>query len=169
MAVAEQNPIFDLAKAKWPELEEAPFVDAVTRSLKLGDFQLIIAGDGIRSDTHAIAEHLNSQGAGLAQLTLLEIQLWQAASGNLVVLPSVPLRTEVLQQRVFVDGGGMPLQLAAPEGANPLLDEAMESVVDPERGSRRSVNRVFNMPTSCLRATAATIGSGFRYPSRSGG
>ncbi|UVC17888.1 hypothetical protein [Mesorhizobium onobrychidis] len=143
LAIAGQNPIFDLAKAKWPELEEAPFVDAVTRSLKLGDFQLIIAGDGIRSDTHAIAEHLNSQGAGLAQLTLLEIQLWQAASGNLVVLPSVPLRTEVLQQRVLVDGGGMPLQLAAPEGANPLPDEAMESVVDPERGSRRSVNRVF--------------------------
>lgn len=143
LAIAEQNPIFDLAKAKWPELEEAPFVDAVTRSLKLGDFQLIIAGDGIRSDTHAIAEHLNSQGAGLAQLTLLEIQLWQAASGNLVVLPSVPLRTEVLQQRVLVDGGGTPLQLEAPEIVSAASDETMESVVDPERANRRGVNRAF--------------------------
>lgn len=143
LAIAEQNPIFELAKAKWPELEEAPFVDAVMRSLKLGDFQLIIAGDGIRSDTHAIAEHLNSQGAGLAQLTLLEIQLWQAASGNLVVLPSVPLRTEVLQQRVLVNGDGMPLQLEAPEIVSAASDETMESVVDPERANRRGVNRAF--------------------------
>lgn len=29
--------------------------DAVTRSLRLGDFQIVVAGDGIRSDTHAIA------------------------------------------------------------------------------------------------------------------
>ena len=48
---------------------------------KLGDFQLIIAGDGIRSDMHTIAEHLGSQVAGLAQLALLEIQLWHSSSG----------------------------------------------------------------------------------------
>lgn len=143
LASREPNPIFAGAKLRWPELEEAPFVDAVTRSLKLGDFQLIIAGDGIRSDTHAIAEHLNSQGAGLAQLTLLEIQLWQAASGAIVVLPIVPLRTEVLQQRVLVDGGGMPLQLETQEIGAVEASETMESVVDPESGSRRNVNRVF--------------------------
>ncbi|MES0022088.1 MULTISPECIES: hypothetical protein [unclassified Mesorhizobium] len=143
LATHEPNPIFVAAKIRWPELEEAPFVDAVTRSLKLGDFQLIIAGDGIRSDTHAIAEHLNSQGAGLAQLTLLEIQLWQAASGTIVVLPIVPLRTKVLQQRVLVDGGGVPLQLETQEIGASEASETMESVVDPESGSRRSVNRAF--------------------------
>lgn len=137
------NPIFAAAKLRWPELEEAPFVDAMTRSLKLGDFQLIIAGDGIRSDTHAIAEHLNSQGAGLAQLTLLEIQLWQAASGAIVVVPMVPLRTEVLQQRVLVNGEGMPLQLETQEIGATQADASMESVVDPDRVNRRSINRAF--------------------------
>ncbi|MER8849832.1 hypothetical protein [Mesorhizobium australicum] len=143
LATHEPNPIFVAAKIRWPELEEAPFVDAVTRSLKLGDFQLIIAGDGIRSDTHAIAEHLNSQGAGLAQLTLLEVQIWQAASGAIVVVPMVPLRTEVLQQRVLINGDGMPLQLENQAVAATQADESMESVVDPDRVNRRGVNRSF--------------------------
>ncbi|MES0139390.1 hypothetical protein NKJ88_31295 [Mesorhizobium sp. M0016] len=143
LATREPNPIFAAAKLRWPELEEAPFVDAVTRSLRLGDFQLIIAGDGIRSDTHAIAEHLNSQGAGLAQLTLLEIQLWQAASGAIVVVPIVPLRTEVLQQRVLINGDGMPLQLETQTVGATQADESMERVVDPDRVNRRGINRSF--------------------------
>ncbi|MFB9980917.1 hypothetical protein ACFSQQ_22680 [Mesorhizobium kowhaii] len=143
LATPDSNPIFAAAKQRWPELEEASFVDAITRSLKLGDFQLIIAGDGIRSDTHAIAEHLNAQGAGLAQLALLEIQLWQAASGSMVVVPMMPLRTEILQQRVLVDISGMPLQLETLEIASGLPVDTMESVVDPERANRRNINRAF--------------------------
>lgn len=143
LVTAEPNPIYAAAKQRWPDLEEAPFVDAVTRSLKLGDFQLIVAGDGIRSDTHAIADHLNSQSVGLAQLALLEIQLWQAASGNILVVPTVPLRTEVLQQRVLVDRGGTPLQLEAPQIVSAVPVDTMESVVDPERANRRAVNRAF--------------------------
>ncbi|MER9292204.1 hypothetical protein NKI71_18420 [Mesorhizobium sp. M0510] len=143
LATREPNPIFAAAKLRWPELEEAPFVDAVTRSLRLGDFQLVVAGDGIRSDTHAIAEHLNLQGAGLAQLTLLEIQIWQATSGNIVVVPTVPLRTEVLQQRVLVDLGGMPLYLETPEPISAPPADTMENVVDPDRVNRRGINRAF--------------------------
>ncbi|MER8918121.1 hypothetical protein NKI32_30485 [Mesorhizobium sp. M0761] len=143
LASAEPNPIYAVAGHLWPDLEEAAFVDAVTRSLKLGDFQLIVAGDGIRSETHAITDHLNSQSVGLAQLALLEIQLWQAASGNILVVPTVPLRTEILQQRVLVDVSGLPLQLESQEIAITLPAETMESIVDPERGSRRATNRAF--------------------------
>ncbi|WP_203546903.1 hypothetical protein [Mesorhizobium sp. AA22] len=32
------NPIYDLAKQRWPKLDESTFVDAVSRSLDLGDF-----------------------------------------------------------------------------------------------------------------------------------
>lgn len=143
LTLVDPNPIFAAAKLRWPDLEEAPFVDAVTRSLRLGDFQLIIAGDGIRSDTHAIAEHLNAQGGGLAQLALLEIQIWQATSGNIVVVPTVPLRTEVLQQRVLVDLGGMPLYLETPEPISAPPADTMENVVDPDRVNRRGINRAF--------------------------
>ncbi|ESZ72422.1 hypothetical protein X727_07985 [Mesorhizobium sp. L103C119B0] len=74
---------------------------------------------------------------------MLEIQLWQAASGAIVVMPIVPLRTEVLQQRVLVNGEGMPLQLDTQEIGSTQADESMESVVDPDRVNRRSINRAF--------------------------
>ena len=138
------NPIFSTARQKWPDIEEAAFVDAISRSLQLGDFQLIVAGDGIRSDMHTIAEHLGSQVAGLAQLALLEIQLWHSSSGATVVVPSVPFRTEVLQQRVLVSASsGVPLQIETDAAAPDDTAEAMESVVDPDRVERRTANRAF--------------------------
>lgn len=138
------NPIFNRAREKWPDIEEAAFVDAISRSLQLGDFQLIVAGDGIRSDMHTIAEHLGSQVAGLAQLALLEIQLWHSSDGPTVVVPSVPFRTEILQQRVLVSASsGIPLEIETDAEAQAETEEAMESIVDPDRAGRRLVNRAF--------------------------
>ena len=50
---AEQkgNVLYKLAKAKWNDLEESAFVDSVSRSLKKGDFLLLIIGDGIQEGT----------------------------------------------------------------------------------------------------------------------
>jgi hypothetical protein len=140
---SEPNPIFAMACARWPDLDEAAFVDAIARSLKLGDFQLIVAGDGIRSDIHAIAEHLYPQIAGLAQLALLEVQLWHAADGTTLVVPTIPFRTEVIQQRVLVSASsGVPLEIETDALAS-ATDEAMESVVDPDQVDRRAKNRAF--------------------------
>lgn len=140
----DPNPIFAMARLKWPDLDEAAFVDAIARSLELGDFQLIVAGDGIRSDTHAIAEHLNAQVAGLAQFALLEIQLWHSADGTTVVVPAVPFRTEVIQQRVLVSAAsGVPLQIETALTPSANTEHAMESVVDPDQVDRRAKNRAF--------------------------
>jgi hypothetical protein len=137
------NPIFAMARARCPDLDEAAFVDAIARSLKLGDFQLIVAGDGIRSNIHAIAEHLYPQIAGLAQLALLEIQLWHAADGTTLVVPTIPFRTEVIQQRVLVSASsGLPLEIETDAAAS-ATDEAMDSVVDPDQVDRRAKNRTF--------------------------
>lgn len=46
------NPLFDHVRLRAPAVREPAFVDAVHRSLQVGDFDLIIAGDGIRSDLH---------------------------------------------------------------------------------------------------------------------
>ena len=91
--------------------DEADFVDGVARSLTLGDFHLIVAGDGIRSDLQTVAAHLNALGAGLSRLSLLEIQLWADNQGRTLVVPTVPLRTEIIEQRVFISQSGAPLQM----------------------------------------------------------
>jgi hypothetical protein len=106
------NPIFAAAATRWPEIAEAPFVDAVSRSLKRGDFQLIVAGDGIRSDLHTISGHLEQSGLAAARFSLVEIQLWRNSSGAMVVIPNVPVRTEIIQHRVLITTSGDAIQIA---------------------------------------------------------
>ena len=106
------NPLFELVRHRAPDIGEAEFVDAVSRSLASGDFILIVAGDGIRSDLQAMADHLNAASGVASRLALLEIQIWQDASGTTVLLPVVPFRTEVVQHRIIVDAGGKPVLLA---------------------------------------------------------
>lgn len=74
-----QNPLYDLV-AHLPDASiEEVFTDKVSSCLSRGDFELIIAGDGIREDTAAIAEHLLDRGA---RLTLLELQVWKSSEGD---------------------------------------------------------------------------------------
>lgn len=129
------NPLYDHVRHTIT-LDEAAFVDAVSRSLKAGDFDLIIAGDGIRSDLEAIAGHLDGSAARLA---LVEFQLWTNAAGRSLVVPALPLRTEVLRQRVVVGMDGVPLRLEDESEAG----ADAEAVIDPERMATKEANRSF--------------------------
>ena len=131
LGVSAANPIYRIARKRWPDLDEADFVDGVSRSLALGDFHLIVAGDGIRSDLQTVAAHLNALGAGLSRLSLLEIQLWADSQGRTLVVPTVPLRTEIIEQRVFITQSGAPLQMEVQTIAE--ATSSMESVVDPNQ------------------------------------
>ncbi|WP_321947864.1 hypothetical protein [Paraburkholderia sp. J10-1] len=97
-----ENPIFKTVSAAYPDIEEASFVDSVNESLRRGDFLLAIAGDGIRSDLHALRNLLANQGGLLARLALLEIRLFRDASGRTLLVPNVPVQTELVKREVFV-------------------------------------------------------------------
>jgi hypothetical protein len=133
------NPVFAHVRRWLPDLDEARFVERVSRSLLVGDFDLIVAGDGIRSDLQAIAGHLNGHGGSAARLALVEFQLWSDAAGQTLVVPSVPLRTQVIEHRVVLDRQGIPLPLAPAAEA----DEVVETVIDPEQATLRDRNRAF--------------------------
>jgi hypothetical protein len=133
------NPIFDQARGVWPDLDEAVFVDGVARSLDTGDFHLVIAGDGIRSDLHAVADHLNIARLGRARLSLLEIQLWRDSGGRTLVVPSMQLRTEVIQRRILLHND-MPVEVIEDEGPSSAANGDMG---DPARRARADENRAF--------------------------
>lgn len=135
------NPVYEMAKVRWPDLDESDFVDAVSRSLDLGDFYLIVAGDGIRSDLHAISDHLNASGLAAARFSLLEIQLWKDDVGRTLVVPSVPVRTEVIRQRVVITDMGRPLRIE--EDVADAVTAASEQVVDPDQANQRIANKTF--------------------------
>jgi hypothetical protein len=51
-------------------------VNAVSGCLARGDFDLIVAGDGIRTDMHAIAGFPGTAGGLVARFALVEFQVW---------------------------------------------------------------------------------------------
>jgi hypothetical protein len=133
------NPLYAAARQILPSLDEVRFVEGVSRSLLAGDFDLIVAGDGIRSDLQAIAGHLNGQVGLAVRLALVEFQLWTAGNGQTLVVPSLSLRTHVVEHRVVVDGKGVPLSLIVEDES----DEVVETLVYPDRGAARDQDRAF--------------------------
>jgi len=105
-----ENPIFAAAKAVHPDLEEAPFVDAVNQSLARGDFLLAIAGDGIRSDLHALRRLLASQGGLLSRLAFVEIRTFRDDAGRTLLVPAVPVQTELVRREVLIRDDGSAVE-----------------------------------------------------------
>lgn len=144
-----KNPIFEQALQIWPDLEEAAFVDRVSRSLEAADFHLVIAGDGIRSDVQALASHVNASGVGTSRLALVEIQVWRSGNGDTIVVPNVSLKTEVIEQRVIVATDGQHLKVKevhvdSSAGVRDRSDAAdTDAIVDPDRAAQRESNKIF--------------------------
>jgi hypothetical protein len=133
------NPLYEHVRRSVAGLDEIRFVEAVSRSLATGDFNLIVAGDGIRHDVQAIANHLNSHSGLTSRLAFVQFQLWSDDAGRLIVLPTIPMRTEVLEQRVIVGANGIPLRFETAEVAN----EEAEAAVEPTHLAERYHNRSF--------------------------
>ena len=133
------NPVFERVGREIAGLEEGRFVDAVSRSLAGGDFDLIVAGDGIRSDVQAIASHLNGASGLSARLAFVEFQLWSDSDGRTLVVPAVPLRTEIVQQRVVLGRDDLPMQLEAVPNSEDKADRATET----DRSIDQVRNRIF--------------------------
>lgn len=133
------NPLFEAASAGRADLDEASFVDRVTLSMQRGEFMLIIAGDGIRSDVHAIADHLNHSSGLASKLALVEFQLWQGDGGSTFVIPSIPVRSEVIQHRVFVDQSGLPLVSSSSDDEPEI--SGFETSVDQD--ASKDIDRAF--------------------------
>lgn len=134
-----RNVLFDLVRQAYPETDEARFVETVSRCLTFGDFDLIVAGDGIRSDLHTVADYLR-RGSGLAaRLALVEFQLWSDDEGTTVVVPSLALRTEIVTHTVLVNERGNPVPIAD-------LGEAAADVEArelPQQNGKRKAIRAF--------------------------
>lgn len=135
-----ENPIFAAAKAVHPDLEEAPFVDAVNQSLARGDFLLAIAGDGIRSDLHALRRLLASQGGLLSRLAFVEIRTFRDDAGRTLLVPAVPVQTELIRREVLVRDDGSAVE-RLPELGHVRAEEAGGRA--DSSGSSRNENREF--------------------------
>ena len=88
------------------ELDEAQFVDNVTRHLQRGEFLLLIVGDGIRGQAANIIDFVQSHSGLHFNLAMVEAALYRDADDSLIIQPRILARTEIVQ-RFVVDAGSV--------------------------------------------------------------
>ena len=98
------NTLYDLVRRQSPDLDEAEFVDNVTRHLRRGEFLLLIIGDGIQEGAANIVDFVQRYSGLHFNLAMVEAALYRDAANCLIVQPRVLARTEIVQ-RFVVEGG----------------------------------------------------------------
>lgn len=98
------NVLFELIRARDPHVNEADFVDNVTRHLKRGEFLLLIIGDGIREGVENIVNFVQRHSGLHFNLALVEAALYRDNGNRIIVQPRVLSRTEIVRRIVVEDG-----------------------------------------------------------------
>jgi len=105
------NALHELVAEAHPEVEEASFVDAVSRSLRAGDFLLLVVGDGIREGVERIADYLEGSHSLAFTFGLIELALFRLREDEVLVQPRVLARTAILQRTVIrLDDGSLEVR-----------------------------------------------------------
>lgn len=112
--------LYALVAERADALAEDEFVDAVARNLRFGRILVIALGDGIRSETEALADLLQSHAGAHFTFALVELATWRnPRSGQLVALPSTLVRTAMITRGVVTVEDGVAQVYAAAPAASP--------------------------------------------------
>jgi hypothetical protein len=123
------------------EASEARIIDGLERSLRTGDFLLLVVGDGIRESVESIAELL----AGAPHLgftfALIELAVYESRTGAKTVVPSLVAHSvEITRATVRVESqsdGRVEVRVAA------LSDESGQSGTTRKKLDADSFERLF--------------------------
>ena len=77
-------------------LDEANFLDSISRSLRDGRFLLLICGDGIREGTEAISRFLTKFSGNAFTFGLVELAVFESTSGDRLYQPRVLGKTRII-------------------------------------------------------------------------
>ena len=111
---------YELVRAIDPEVDEATFVDNVTRHLRRGEFLLLIIGDGIRKGVESIVDFVQQHSGLHFNLALVEAVLYRDTDDRVIIQPRILARTEIVRRMVFEVGQSPDAPLAE-------LDELTDS------------------------------------------
>jgi hypothetical protein len=100
-------------------IDEAQFVDHFTNCLLDGSFDLILAGDGIRSDVKSVVSFLERRQSQINSLHLLEVTVFGSDEERLVVAQA-PIQIAA-QKFVQVASGDLaePIEISDNQGSEP--------------------------------------------------
>ena len=156
--------LFDLVRDENENIDEAAFVDGVTRNLANGRFLLLVVGDGIREGVKRLAEYLQRLAGvqftfGLVELAMFELPA-ASTPGGLIVEPRVLARTVEIE-RAIVRRADVGVAVEEPPARSTADTRGGRS---PRMNStRRSGKSTQRFPTDCETSSArGDIGLGRR-------
>jgi hypothetical protein len=121
--------LYGLVAAHPDAAEEAAFIDAVSRNLKRGRMLVMVVGDGIHSETEALAEMLASHAGAHFTLALVEIATYRnLETGDILAVPSTLLKTEMVERGVVIVEDGVASIRAAPTTSTPKAKSISEEM-----------------------------------------
>lgn len=94
--------LYEIATRDRPEtLDEASFIDRLSRNLREGRFLLLILGDGVREDMADLANYLMRHSLRYA-FGIIQIRLFNMPDGSILSLPDVMAKTQIIERHVTV-------------------------------------------------------------------
>lgn len=121
-----------MVREQHAELDEAQFIDAVSRSLRRGDLLLLIAGDGIRENVGAITNFIEDHGTLHFTFGLVEMAIYQMPDGSHLVQPRVLAHSEVIR-RIVVDVRDGQIDQTQADAANDEVESMPHQDLEQQR------------------------------------
>lgn len=108
--------LYDLMADNPEALPEAEFIDAVSNNLRRGRMLAMVLGDGIRSETEALAALLQSHAGAHFTFALVEVATWQKSDGSILAIPSTLAKTVMIERGIVrIEGAGVRVEPLPPE------------------------------------------------------
>ncbi|MDJ0823370.1 MAG: hypothetical protein QNJ09_16360 [Paracoccaceae bacterium] len=138
-------PIYDMvARATEDVLDEASFVDAVSRNLWQGRVMILVAGDGIREHAESIADLLQGHAGHRFAFAMVEMKPFVLPGAGHVVVPRILLKTKLVERGVVrLEHAGEHVRLAVdppatdataqPSGGRTISEDAFFEAIEAER------------------------------------
>src|SRR3546814_1369731 len=134
----------DLLVHGHPEaLDEAEFIDAVSLNLRLGRMLAIVLGDGIRTETEALCDLLQSHAGAHFTFALVELATWQNSAGDILAVPSTLARTVMIERGIVrIEDGAVtvrPIPSVAQKGPQSISSADFWDMKDRRATDRNGV------------------------------
>jgi len=119
-----EDPIIFALRSAGISVDESLLISRIDQGMRKGNFHVVIAGDGIRTDLVNLVNSPAMTGM-TADLSLLEISVHQDDEGKILLSPSVPQEIETVTRTVLISTEGMPVSIEEDESEiNPLPNQS---------------------------------------------
>jgi len=138
--------LYDLVAGQPDALGEPEFFDAVSLNLQRGRMLVMVVGDGIRSETEALAQLLQSHAGSHFTFALVELAAWRnTKTKDILMVPTTLAHTVMIERGVVrLVQGVMTVELT-PKGAQPKaqsisMEQFMEAMAKRATGLPHAIN-----------------------------